>query len=64
MARIDLVTVEEKRIGSVVIDNHAAVAIENFAARGEQRSTFYAISFGGFDVALGILHLELPKPRY
>ena len=45
----------------VVVDDHAAVAVENSAARGEDRDRFDAVGLRTLVVELRILNLELPE---
>ena len=46
----------------VVIDDHAPVAVENAAARRQQRHRLDAVLLRALVIELRILHLQLPKP--
>src|SRR5262245_49915981 len=48
----------------MVVDDHAAVAVENSAARRQDRHGLNPVGFRTFAVELRILHLKLPKSGY
>ena len=47
----------------MIVDDHAAVAVEDFSARREQRDGLDAIPLGEFAVGLVIADLENPEAR-
>ncbi len=46
----------------VVVDDHAAVPIQDFAARRQHRNGLDAVFHGAFLIEVGIANLQVPKP--
>ena len=61
MLRLDLVAIQQQRIRRLVIDDDPAIAIENLAARRENRRALDAVALRRFTVHVRILNLQLPE---
>ena len=59
---LQVVARQDQAEGRVVIDDHAAFAIENLAARGEDRDGFDAVALGLLVVDFGAFDLQPPEP--
>ncbi len=53
---------QDERVGGVVVDNHPAVAVQDFAARRRDGQGFDAVPVGLLVIHLRILDLKGPKP--
>jgi hypothetical protein len=58
---LHLFTEEIAGDGGVVVDEEAAIAIEELAARGKDRDLADAVGFGEGTEAFGVEHLEAPE---
>ena len=47
----------------MIIDDHAAVPVENLPARSDDRDRFDTVGFSPFAVDIGIADLEIPEAR-
>ena len=59
--RLQVLPREQQREGGLIIDDHAAIAVENFAARREHRNGLDAIALGQFAVAFAVANLQHPE---
>ena len=58
---LDLIPVQDQRVGSLVVDHHAAIAVEKLAARRQDRRRLDAVPRRRFHVDVRILYsLKLP----
>ena len=60
---LDLIAIEQQRIGSLVVDDHAPVAVEDLAARRQDRRALDAVSLRRFAVDVRIFYLQFPEAR-
>src|SRR5579864_6356573 len=61
MLRFEVLAAEHDGPGGVVIDDDAAVTVEDFAARSGDGELFDAIALGEVAVDFGLLNLKLPE---
>ncbi len=61
MLHLQVFTGEDEAVGIVAVDDDAAVAIEDFAARRKHRDGLDAVLLGLFEVAGRIADLQFPE---
>ena len=61
VVHLEILASQEQSGRYVIVDNNAAIAIENASAGSQQGAGFDAILLGSFLVVFGVLHLQSPE---